>query len=107
LKGVGIPSTAIRGYENEVYTHFEVGLAIASRHADAGIATMAVSKLLDLPFIPITRENFDMILDKDTFFDRGIQAFIEVLKSATFRKNVELLGSYDFKDAGRIMYATH
>jgi putative molybdopterin biosynthesis protein len=107
LKGAGIPSTAIRGYENEVYTHFEVGLAIASRHADAGIATIAVSKLLDLPFIPITRENFDMILDKDTFFDRGIQAFIEVLKSATFRKNVELLGSYDFKDAGRIMYATH
>ena len=48
-------SSKIEGYEQEVYTHLEVGLSILSKEADVGIATMAVSKLLGLDFIPITQ----------------------------------------------------
>ena len=86
LKRLRIPSSKIQGYENEVYTHLEVGLSILSKEADVGIATVAISKLLGLHFIPITRESFDMILDKETFFEKGIQAFIEILNSEEFRK---------------------
>lgn len=104
LKKLRIPSYKIHGYEREVYTHFEVGLSILSREADVGIATIAVSKLLGLPFIPITRESFDMILNQSTFFEKGIQAFIEILNSQEFRNRVERLGSYDFKNSGKILY---
>jgi excisionase family DNA binding protein len=104
LKKLRIPSSKIHGYEREVYTHFEVGLSILSREADVGIATIAVSKLLGLPFIPITRESFDMLLNQSTFFEKGIQAFIEVLNSQEFRNRVERLGSYDFKNSGKILY---
>ena len=95
----------IKGYEREVYTHFEVGLSILSKEADVGIATIAVSKLLGLPFIPITRESFDMILDQSTFFQKGVQALIEILNSKTFRDRVEGLGIYDFKNSGKILYS--
>jgi len=105
LKRLQIPTSKIQGYEKEVYTHFEVGLAILSKEADVGIATIAVSKLLGLPFIPITQESFDMILNQSTFFEKGIQAFIEILNSQGFRNRVERLGSYDFKNSGKILYS--
>ncbi|OGP72852.1 MAG: hypothetical protein A2V86_00365 [Deltaproteobacteria bacterium RBG_16_49_23] len=105
LKRLKIPASKIQGYEREVYTHFEVGLSILSKEADAGIATIAVSKLFGLSFVPITHESFDMILDRSTFFEKGVQAFIEILNSQEFRKRVERLGSYDFKNSGKILYS--
>ncbi len=105
LKKLQIPLSKIEGYDQEVYTHFEVGLSILSREADAGIATIAVSKLLGLPFIPIAHESFDMILDQLTFFEKGVQAFLEILNSQEFRKRVERLGNYDFKNSGKVLYS--
>ncbi len=107
LKRLKIPVSKIEGYDREVYTHFEVGLFILSKEADVGIATIAISKLLGLPFIPIIQESFDMILDQSTYFQRGIQAFIEVLNSEEFRNRVGQLGNYDFKDSGKILYSTN
>jgi len=67
----------IQGYDREVYTHFEVGLSILSNEANAGVATTSVAKLLGLPFIPIAKESFDMILEQKTFFNKGIKDIIE------------------------------
>jgi putative molybdopterin biosynthesis protein len=106
MDNLGISTRDIAGYNTEVFTHLEVGLAVLSKEADTGIATAAVAKLLGLSFIPITRENFDMILDQSTFFTKGVQALIEVLKSRDFRKRVEKLGGYDFKDSGKVLYST-
>jgi len=107
LTQANILPSSIKGYEREVYTHFEVGLSVLSGEADAGIATIAVAKLLGLPFIPIARESFDMILDQKTFFHKGIQAFLEILNSKDFRQRVERIGAYDFKDSGKILYSAN
>jgi len=105
LKRLRISPSKIQGYEKEVYTHMEVGLSILSKEADVGIATGSVSKLLGLPFIAVTQERFDMILDKSTYFEKGIQAFIEILNSEEFRNKVERLGTYNFKNSGKILYS--
>ncbi|HVO67814.1 MAG TPA: substrate-binding domain-containing protein [Syntrophales bacterium] len=105
LQQRGITPDTISGYDIEVYTHFDVGFSILSGEADVGIASAVVSKLLGLQFIPITWESFDMILDQPTFFEKGLQTFIGVLKSGEFRKIVDRLGGYDFKDSGKILYS--
>jgi putative molybdopterin biosynthesis protein len=107
LTQANILPSSIKGYEREVYTHFEVGLSVLSREADAGVATTAVAKLLGLPFIPIARESFDMVLDQKTFFHKGIQAFLEILNSKPFRQRVERIGAYDFKDSGKILFSAN
>jgi len=107
LKQLKIPPSSIKGYEREVYTHFEVGLSILSKEADVGVATIAVARLLGIPFVPIALENFDMIVDQRTFFHKGVQAFIETLNSRGFRKRVERIRAYDFKDSGRILYSAN
>jgi len=105
LKKRGIAGAAIEGYKREVFTHFEVGLSLVSNESDVGIASAAVAKILDLDFHPLTSERFDMILDKDTFFQPAIQAFIETLQSDAFKNRVEKIGHYNFKDAGRILHS--
>ena len=104
LEKAGIPAARIAGYDREVFTHIEIGLAVLSGEADAGIATAAVSSMLGLDFVPITKERFDMICDQSVFFQKGVQALVEVLNGEMFRKRVEGLGSYDFQSAGRILY---
>jgi putative molybdopterin biosynthesis protein len=106
LREKGIDPARIRGYEREVYTHLEVGLTILAGDADAGIATVAVSKLLGLGFTPLVRESFDMVLAKETFFKGEVQAFIDTLASAEFRRLVAPLGSYDFGESGKIVHST-
>lgn len=105
LQRLGMAASSIQGYEHEVYTHFEIGLSILAKQADVGLATGSVAKLLGLSFIPLTQESFDMLLDQSTFFARGVQAFIEILNSREFRGRVENLGSYDFRNSGKILYS--
>jgi putative molybdopterin biosynthesis protein len=105
LQKLGIDPKEIEGYETEVYTHFEVGLSILSGEAQVGIASAAIGKLLGLAFLPITSESFDMILDQSTYFQSGVQFFIETLKSELFRTRVEKIGGYDFRNSGKILYS--
>jgi excisionase family DNA binding protein len=105
LRKSGIPAEAINGYDRQVYTHVEVGLSILSGEADAGIATVAVSRLMGLHFAPVTQENFDMVLGQSTYFNRGIQALVEDLRSPGFRARFERLGGYGFEDSGKILYS--
>jgi len=104
LKNNNIDAGSINGYRNEVYTHFEVGLSILSGEANTGIATVAISKLFGLNFVPLVKESFDMVLLKSTYFKKEIQAFIGVLNSDKFKKKVMPIGNYDFSDAGKIIY---
>jgi excisionase family DNA binding protein len=101
----GIQAANIIGYDREFYTHVEVGLAVLSGRADAGLATVAIARLMGLHFIPLTRENFEMVVDQSTYFHRGIQSLMDVLKSPAFREQFERLGGYGFEDSGKIMYS--
>ncbi|MFA5518258.1 MAG: substrate-binding domain-containing protein [Spirochaetota bacterium] len=101
-----IKADDITGYENEASTHFEVCLAILSNEADAGIATISAAKLLGLPFEPIKKESFDMVLPHSTFFNKSVQTFINALMSDDFKKRVSSLGEYDFTNSGGIIYSS-
>lgn len=101
-----ISSADITGYENEVFSHFEVGLSILEGESNAGIGSVAASKILGLPFHSLKKESFDMILDQETFFKSGVQVFIETLNSSEFKKKVEPLGNYDFNESGKIIFSS-
>ncbi len=106
LKKNGIPAGTVNGYDREVYTHIEVGLSVLSGEADAGLASVAVSRLMGLHFIAVTREDFDMAVGQSTYFSKGVQALVEILRSAGFRERFEKLGGYGFEDSGKVLYST-
>ncbi len=106
LKAAGIDSGAIEGYENEVNTHMEVGLAVMSGTADAGLGTVSAARMFNLPFVPLIKESFDMVLLQETFFKPAIQAFIDTVNSEETRDSVMVLGNYDFSESGKIIYSS-
>jgi putative molybdopterin biosynthesis protein len=106
LEEKGIDSLYIEGYDDAVNTHFEVGLSILAGRSDAGIASIAVSRLLGLSFIPLHNESFDMVLKHSTFFIENVQDLMSILKSEDFRESVKALGNYDFSESGKIIFAS-
>ncbi len=106
LDRLGIEKGKVSGYDQEVFTHLEVGLAVLSGEADTGIASIAIANFLNLDFVPLTRERFDMVLDQNTFFEKAVQAIMELLHDRTYLQRVETISRYDFADSGRILYST-
>lgn len=100
---LGIDSKTIKGYDDCVPTHLEVGLKILRQEADAGMATKAAARLLGLDFIPLTQERFDIVIPKARFFSPAIQTFLEIVGSREFRTRVEAMGGYDTSESGRIL----
>jgi putative molybdopterin biosynthesis protein len=64
LKRIGIAPEHIVGYSQEEYTHLGVAAAIASGRADCGLGIAAAAQALDLEFIPLFQERYDLVIPK-------------------------------------------
>jgi putative molybdopterin biosynthesis protein len=104
LAKAGIQGNHIDGYTREVSRHLDLGLEILSGRANAGPCIRAVAELLNLDFIPIKWERFDLLILKDRFFDKGVQQFLEFLNEPEFKGLGEDLAGYDMKFSGKMLF---
>jgi len=104
FKKAGIEGEKIDGYSDEVHRHLDVGLEIVAGRADAGPGIGAVAGLLNIGFIPIRWERFDLMILKDRFFDEGIQQFLSLLHETSFRQIAEALNGYDISMSGKMVF---
>jgi len=93
----------IDGYKIERVTHLETGLEILKGNADAGMGIEYVAHLLNLDFVPLIEERFDLVAMKESFSAPPLSnffAFLEperlTLKTATFK-------GYNFRSCGTIL----
>jgi len=100
----GIETKTINGYDHEVNSHMEVGLEVLSGHAHFGPGIRPVATLLELDFIPLRWERYDLLMTKDRFFDKGIQRFIGLIQETDFKKMAESITGYDVSSSGKIVY---
>ncbi len=104
LEKTGFRSDKLNGYSHEVHRHLEVGLEILAGRADAGPAIRAVASLLDIDFIPLRWERYDLMVSKDRFFDEGVQRFLSLLHDVQFRQIAEALEGYDISMSGKMVF---
>ena len=104
LKKAGIDGEKIEGYHQERNRHIDVGLDVLSGRADAGPGIRAIAKLLDLDFVPIRWERYDLMVAKDRFFDEGIQLFLGLLHEGAFRSLMDETYGYDLSTSGKMVY---
>jgi molybdenum cofactor synthesis domain-containing protein len=102
LQKSGIDPAAIAGYRSEEYTHMSVAMAVTSGRADVGLGIMAAAKALDLDFIPVSRERYDLVIPADLLKDDRIQLLLEIIRSASFIEQVLALGGYEVEETGKI-----
>lgn len=104
LKELGISTADITGYDNDEYTHMSVAVAVLSGRADAGLGIMAAARALDLDFIPVVTEQYDLVIPDRFFHTRKIKVLLETIGTAGFKERVMALGGYDTAQTGRIVY---
>jgi excisionase family DNA binding protein len=104
LNKAGVNGEKIEGYTNEVQRHLDVGLEILSGRVDAGPGIRAVAGLLNLDFIPLRWERFDLMISKERFFDETIQAFLGLLTEKAFRTLAGEISGYDLNLSGKMVF---
>jgi putative molybdopterin biosynthesis protein len=107
LRELGIKPEDVKGYEREEYTHIGVASAVITGIADTGLAILASARALNLDFIPVAKERYDLAIPHEFIETEMLQNLIKIISEDTeFRDIVMGLGGYDISDMGRVMYAT-
>ena len=82
-----------------------VASAVLTGIADTGLAILASAKALDLDFIPVAKERYDLAIPRSFTEAEMLQYLIAIIKEDNeFRDTVTKLGGYDVSDMGKIMY---
>ncbi len=97
---------SIKGYGIEAKSHTAVAVAILQGKADVGLAIRAAAEMYGLDFIPIADERYDFLIQKNRLSKPSVQAFLEILKSEEFKKELKdkLPGLSPTDDIGVIIY---
>ncbi len=103
LDKLGIEAERITGYDLEEYTHTTVAVAVVSGVADVGMGVLAAARALDLDFIPVATEQYDLIIPEHFMEDERIVKMLEVMTGSRFKERVEALGGYGTDITGTIL----
>ena len=103
LKQLGIDPTRITGYEREEYTHLAVAAAVKAGVADVGLGILGAARALDLDFVPLLKERYDLIIPEPHYRDPLLRPLLDLISSDGFAKEVEALGGYDTSETGRVV----
>ena len=101
LEKQGIKPESIVGYDNEEFTHMAVAVDVLSGAADCGMGIFAAAKALDLDFIPLEREQYDLIIPSSMLDNPNIKVALETINTGHFRERVKALGGYDPSKSGQ------
>ncbi|HQC35245.1 MAG TPA: substrate-binding domain-containing protein, partial [Methanoculleus sp.] len=100
LAARGIDPASIPGYGREATTHLAVALAVRTGEADAGMGVYSAAKALDLAFVPVATERYELAMHRAMLDDPGIAALVETVSSAAFKQVLRDLGGYETDETG-------
>lgn len=103
LGQLGLSSEGIRGYEQEEYTHLAVAAAIKSGRADCGLGIAAAARALELEFIPLYQERYDLVVPLEHARSQLLAPLWKVLEDPAFRQAVSSLPGYNITPMGKLI----
>jgi len=105
LKKEGISPGSINGYNREEYTHLAVAASVKNDACDAGLAIFASAKAMNLDFIPIDVERYDLCILTDLISKKQLDCLLAAIHSQEFQQKVTAFGGYELDLSGQIMYS--
>ena len=93
----------VRGYNQEEYTHLAVAAAVSSGKADTGLGIAAAAQALDLDFIPLFQERYDLVIPVQHYGSLLLRPLLDLLQDAQFRQAVAAMPGYDTADMGKLV----
>jgi putative molybdopterin biosynthesis protein len=102
LAAESIHPSQVNGYLQEVHSHLAVAAAIRDGFADAGICTSGVASANGLRFVPVSHEDYEIVLQREMLSDPRIGTLIGVILSPAYRTLLESIGGYNTARTGTI-----
>jgi putative molybdopterin biosynthesis protein len=103
LARLGIAPDEIKGYTQEEYTHLAIAAAVSSGRADCGLGIAAAAQALQLDFVPLFKERYELIIPATYYEDELLAPLFEVLKDAQFQQAVAALPGYEVSRMGTLV----
>jgi putative molybdopterin biosynthesis protein len=103
LKQTGISPRAIQGYERQEFTHLAVAAAVASGAADCGMGILAAARALDLDFVRLDSERYDLVIPAEHYDSDLLAPLLEIIRSPSFAARVAGLGGYATPRIGEVI----
>ena len=98
-----VSADSIQGYNQEEYTHLGVAAAVASGRADCGLGITAAAQALQLDFLPLFQERYDLVFPKEYAESPLLAPLFAVLEEREFREAISRLPGYDVFPTGRVV----
>jgi putative molybdopterin biosynthesis protein len=102
LKLLNIASSEIKGYEQEEYTHLSVAAAVASGRADCGMGIAAAATALDIDFIPLFQEQYDLVILEKDYGSQLLAPLLTLTKDNEFKKLILRMPGYQVSHMGEV-----
>jgi putative molybdopterin biosynthesis protein len=103
LREQGLDHKLIDGYQLDEYTHMAVAVAVLSGAADVGLGIYAAARALDLDFIPVVTEQYDLVIDQAFMDSPMIRTLLSTIADPAFQDRVLALGGYSTEKTGTII----
>jgi len=98
---------SVKGYENEEWTHLAAAAHISRGTADSAFGIKCAASQLNLDFIPLTKEQFDLVFRWTPGNKAALQHLIDLIQLTNFKDSIEDFDGYDAEEFGKIIYANH
>jgi putative molybdopterin biosynthesis protein len=103
LKRRNLDARAIQGYAQQEYTHLAVAAAVKSGAADCGMGILAAARALDLDFVPLLQERYDLVIPIEHYESALLAPLLQIIRTPDFAQRVTVLGGYTTTDMGRVL----
>ncbi|MCB9138634.1 MAG: molybdopterin biosynthesis protein [Caldilineaceae bacterium] len=97
LQQQGLNPRQIEGYERQEYTHLAVAAAVKSGAADSGLGILGAARALDLDFVPLFNERYDLVIPVQHYESELLAPLLDLIREreSGFAAAVEELGGYE------------
>ena len=103
LNRSGIVASSIQGYSQEEYTHLGVAAAVASGRADCGLGIPAAAQSLNLDFIPLFQETYQLVIPKIYAESELLAPLFAVINNKDFHDAVAAMPGYNIGEMGKLV----
>ncbi|WP_349237112.1 helix-turn-helix transcriptional regulator [Bacillus sp. REN3] len=104
LAAEGLHPSDVKGYDNEEWNHLGAAAHVSRGTADAAFGIRYAASQLGLDFIPVTKEQFDLVLRWTPENKTAIQHLTDLLQFTSFKDSIAELEGYDAHDFGKIIH---
>jgi putative molybdopterin biosynthesis protein len=99
-----IKPALIKGYQNEEWNHLSTASHISRGIADVALGIRSAATQLDLDFIPVKNEQFDLVLRWTPKNEVALQHLLDIIQLTTFKESISALEGYGTNEFGKIIH---